>query len=168
MNKKTFSAAIIALSTLIGVDLYYFCESQSFLSHLNASSSSNSSSSSSTSSSTSSTTSTSSNNENTLSWVPYYQLQHDAKIKSVSIEGDISGEIEIDLSKVIVGGIMPIPFAQKLKAKGYIDYSDIHLYKTTCFVDGQCACVSNDWIEYNPTTQKIPFGEKTDCKKKEE
>ena len=167
MNKKTFSAAIIALSTLIGVDLYYFCESQSFLSHLSASSSSNSSSSSSTSSSTSSTTSTSSNDEYKPTWIPYYQLQHDAKIKSVSIEGDISGEIEIDLSKVIVDGIIPIPFAQKLKAKGYIDYYDIHLYKTICFVDGQCACVSNDWTEYNPTTQPISFGEKDNCRKQE-
>ena len=54
MNKKTFLATIVALVTLIGVDLYYFCESHSFLSHLSAASSSHSSSSSSTSSSTSS------------------------------------------------------------------------------------------------------------------
>lgn len=141
MNKKTFSAAIIALSTLISVDLYYFCESQSFLSHLSASSSSNSSSSSSTSSSTSSTTSSSSseNNDGEKDSTNYY-LHHFSC--SITIETEAAAKA----FKAIKG---------EAQVGATLDLKDMTQYFNQIAEGGEGPCEKGEQVTCNDVTQPI-------------
>ena len=152
MNKKTFSAAIIALSTLISVDLYYFCESQSFLSHLSASSSSNSSSSSSTSSSTSSTTSTSSNNDGGKDSTSYY-LHHFSC--SITIETEAAAKA----FKAIKG---------EAQVGATLDLTKSTQYFNQIAEGGEGQCEKGEQVTCNDVTQPIFDKIMEEEKKKEE